>query len=65
MPLFIFCGLTFLVYILISNKVHRQLCWYIDWVNILFTFIYAVFYNCHHPLGFLKAERYAVGCVSR
>jgi hypothetical protein len=62
---FIFSGLIFLVYILISIKVHRQLCWYIDWVNIVFTFIYEAFSNCHHHLGFLKVERCAVGWVSR
>jgi len=25
-------------------------------MNIVFTFLYAVFYICHHPLGFLKHE---------
>jgi len=32
-----------LLYIVISNKVHRQLFWYFDSVNIVFTFLYAVF----------------------
>jgi len=25
-------------------------------MNIVFTFLYAVFYKCHHPLGLLKGE---------
>jgi hypothetical protein len=37
--------------IVMCNKVHRQLCWYIDAMNIVFTFLYGVFYNCHHTLG--------------
>jgi hypothetical protein len=45
-----------LLYIIISNILHRQLRWYIDLLNIVLTFLYAVFYNCHHPLGFLKAR---------
>jgi hypothetical protein len=32
-----------LLYIIISGKVHRQLCWYIESVNIVFTVVYAVF----------------------
>ena len=32
-----------LLYIIISSKVHRQLCWCIELVNIVFTFVYAVF----------------------
>ena len=28
----------------------RQLCWYIDSVKIVFTFLYAVFYDCHRHL---------------
>ena len=46
----------FILCIVISNKLHRQLFWYIDAVNIVFTFLCAVFYICHHPLGFLKDE---------
>ena len=45
-----------LLYEIVSSEVHRQLCWNIDCVKIVFTFIYAVFYNCHCPLGFLKGE---------
>jgi len=26
--------------------------------RIVFTFLYTVFYNCHHPLGFLKGEEF-------
>jgi hypothetical protein len=48
----------FLLYIVISNTVHRQLCWYIDTVNIVLMFLYAVFYNCHHPLDFLKGKEF-------
>jgi len=55
---FIFCGLRFLLYTVISNKVHGQLCWCIDSMNIVFTFLYAVFYKCHHPLGFLRCEEF-------
>jgi len=50
---FIFCGLRFLLYIVITIKVHRQLFWYIDSINIVFSFLYAFCYNCHHPLVFL------------
>jgi len=46
-----------LLYIAVANTVHRQFCWYIDSMNIVFTFLYAVFYNCHHPLGFSKSQR--------
>jgi hypothetical protein len=46
------------LYIVISSRVHKQHCWNIDWVNIVFTFVYAVFYNCHHPLGFLKDKEF-------
>jgi len=46
------------MYKVISNKVHRQLCWNIDWMNIVITLLCAVFYNCHHPLGFLKGEEF-------
>ena len=45
-----------LLYIVICNKLHRELCRYIDTMNILFTLLYAVFYICHHSLGFLKDE---------
>jgi len=27
-------------------------------MNIVFTFLYAVFYNCHHSLGFLKGQEF-------
>jgi len=27
-------------------------------MNIVFTFLYAVFYTCYHPLGFLKGEEF-------
>jgi hypothetical protein len=47
-----------LLYIVISNTVHRQLCCYIDTMNIVFTFLYVAFYNCHHPLDFLKGEEF-------
>ena len=47
-----------LLYKIVSNEVHRQLCWNMDLVNIVFTFLYAVFYNCHHRLGFLKGEEF-------
>ena len=36
----------------------QTVCWYIDSMNIEFTFLSAVFYNCHHPLGFLKGEEF-------
>jgi hypothetical protein len=42
----------------ISNTVQSQLCWYIDKMNVEFTFLYAVFYNCRYPLGFLKGEQF-------
>ena len=47
-----------LLYIVMCNRVHRELCQYIDTLNIVFTFLYAIFYNCHHPLGFLKGEEF-------
>jgi hypothetical protein len=34
------------------------ICWHIDSMNIVFTFLYAVFYNFHHRLGFLKARNF-------
>ena len=40
-----------LLLIIICNKIHRQLCWYIDSMNIVCTFLYAVFCDCHHHLG--------------
>jgi hypothetical protein len=46
------------VYIIIYNKVHRQLRWFTDSVNFVFTFLYAVFYNCYHTFGFLKARNF-------
>jgi hypothetical protein len=39
-------------------KSMQTICWYIDSVNIVFTFLHAVFYNCHHPLGFLKGDKF-------
>jgi len=27
-------------------------------MNIVLTFLYAVFYNCHHRLGFLKGKEF-------
>jgi hypothetical protein len=46
----------FCLCIVICNILCRQLLWYFDSVTIVFTFLYAVFYNFHHPLGFLKAR---------
>jgi len=42
----------------ISSKVHRHLCWNTDSVNIVFPFLYPLFYNYHHPVGFLKVEEF-------
>ena len=39
-----------LLYIVICHKIRRQLCWDIDSVKIVFTFLYAVFYDCHRHL---------------
>ena len=50
---FIFCGLIILLYIIITIKVHRQIFWYIDSMNIVFSSSYVLCYNCHHPLVFL------------
>jgi len=36
----------------------QRVCWYIDSMNIVFTFLYALLYVCHHPLGFLKGEEF-------
>ena len=47
-----------LLYIVICNKIHRQLCLYIYTMNIVFTFLYSVFYNGNHLLGFLKGEEF-------
>jgi len=47
-------GVSIFLFIVISNKIHRQLCWYIDSMNIVFTFLYAVLYNCHLHLGSLQ-----------
>jgi hypothetical protein len=44
------------------NRVQRQLCWYIDTVNIVFTFLYVVFYNGNHHLGFLRGEEFLDYC---
>jgi len=41
----------------------QRVCWYIDSMNIVFTFLNAVFYNCHHPLGFLKGNEF-LDCLS-
>ena len=48
-----------------GSSLHRNLqqstetiCWYVDLMNIVFTFSCAVFFNCHHPLGFLKGEEF-------
>jgi len=48
------------LHIVISKKVYRQLCWCIDTVDIVFTFSYAVFYDCYHPVGFLKARNFLI-----
>jgi hypothetical protein len=37
---------------------YTELCWYIDTVYIVFTFLSAVFYNYHHHLDFLKGEEF-------
>jgi hypothetical protein len=42
----------------ICNKVHVQLCWYIDSLNIVFTLLYTTFYNGHHPLSILKGKEF-------
>ena len=47
-------GVSIFLFIVISNKIHRQLCWYIDSMNIVFTFLYAVFYEFRHHLGSLQ-----------
>ena len=47
-----------LLYIVISNKVHRQIYLYIDTMNIVFTFLYAVFYNGNHTVDFLKGKEF-------
>jgi hypothetical protein len=47
-----------LMYIVICYKIHRQLCWYIDTVNIVITLLYAVFSNCYHPVGFVKGREF-------
>jgi hypothetical protein len=40
------------------QHVHRRLCWCIDLLNIVFTFLWAVFCDDIHPLGFLKGEEF-------
>ena len=45
------------LYIVISNKGHRQIYLYIDTMNIVFTFLYAGFYNGTHTVGILKRKR--------
>jgi len=47
-----------LLYIVLCNKVHRQLCLYSDAMNIVFTFLYTLFYNDNHPLSFLKDKEF-------
>jgi len=47
-----------LLYIVIYNTLHRQFCWHIDLVNIVFTFLYALFCDGIHPSGFLKCEEF-------
>jgi hypothetical protein len=47
-----------LLYAVMCNRVHRQFCWSVDTLKIVFTFLYAVFCNCHNPLGFLKGEEF-------
>jgi len=47
-----------LLYIVISNKVHRQIYLYVDTMNIVFTFLYAVFYIGNHTVGFLKGKEF-------
>jgi len=37
-------GWRFVLYIVICNKVHRQLRWYIDTLNIVFTFLYMQYF---------------------
>ena len=39
------------LYIVICNKICRQLCWDIDLLIIVFTFSFVVFYDCHRHLG--------------
>jgi len=39
------------LYIIICNRICRQLCWDIDSVKIEFAFLYAFFYDCHRHLG--------------
>ena len=48
----------FLCTSVISNKVHRQLCWNICSVNIVISFLYSLFHNCRHPLSFLKIKEF-------
>ena len=31
-------------------------------MNIVFTFLYAVFYNCHHPVSILKGKEFLDDC---
>ena len=48
------------MYVVNSNKAHRQLCWYIQriYIYINITFLYGIFYNGNHPLGFLKGKEF-------
>jgi hypothetical protein len=36
----------------------QTVCWYVDSLNIVLTFLYVVFYDCHHPIGFLKGNKF-------
>jgi hypothetical protein len=41
------------------NMLHStELCWCTDSINIVFTLLYEVFYDCHHHLDFLKGEEF-------
>jgi hypothetical protein len=53
------------LYFIISNTVLRQICWFVDSMTIAFTLLYAVFYNCHLPLGFLKGQSSSHNCVGK
>jgi hypothetical protein len=46
------------LYLVICNTVYRHLCWYIDTLYTVFTLLYAVFYNCHRLLGFVRGKEF-------
>jgi hypothetical protein len=46
------------MYIITSNKAHRQTTVVVYSMNVLFAFLYGIFYNGNHPLGFLKDEEF-------